>query len=62
LWLWSMSAFERNKSKVKSATPLMQDLNALWLEIRAEKHIKVARSTFHSKVVERLFYDLLAAR
>jgi hypothetical protein len=62
LWLWSMSAFERNKSKVKSATPLMRELNDLWLSIRAEKHIKVARSTFHSKVVERLFYELLAAR
>jgi hypothetical protein len=62
LWMWSMSAFERNKSKVKSATPLMQDLDTLWLKIRDRKHIKVARSTFHSKVVERLFYDLLAAR
>jgi hypothetical protein len=62
LWLWSMSAFERNSSKIKSATPLMQELNALWLKIRADKHIKVARSTFHSKVIEQLFYDLLAAR
>jgi hypothetical protein len=62
LWMWSMSAFERNKSKVKSATPLMQDLDTLLLKIHDRKHIKVARSTFHSKVVERLFYDLLAAR
>jgi Transposase IS116/IS110/IS902 family len=62
LWLWSMSAFERKKSKTKSATPAMCELNALWLKIRAEKHIKVARSTFASKFVERLFYDLLAGK
>jgi hypothetical protein len=62
LWMWSMSAFERNKSKVKSATPAMIQLNTLWLKIRECKHIKIARSTFHSKFVEQLFYDLLAAR
>jgi hypothetical protein len=62
LWLWSMSAFERDKSKVKSATPGMIELNTLWLKIRTQKHIKVARSTFHSKFVERLFYDLLESR
>jgi hypothetical protein len=62
LWLWLFSAFERKKSKIKSATPAMQELDALWLRLHAEKHIKVARSTFASKFVERLFYDLLAAR
>jgi Transposase IS116/IS110/IS902 family len=62
LWLWSMSAFERKKSKTKSATPAMCELDVLWQKIRAEKHIKVARSTFASKFVERLFYDLLAAK
>ncbi|WP_041549612.1 hypothetical protein [Chamaesiphon minutus] len=62
LWLWLFGAFERKKSKIKTATSAMQDLNDLWLSLHAEKHIKVARSTFCSKFVERLFYDLLAAR
>ena len=60
LWLWSFGTFEKN-TKIKTATPHMRELNQLWIKIRASnKHIKIARSTFHSKVVERLFYDLLA--
>jgi hypothetical protein len=62
LWLWLFSTFERKKSKLKSATPAMQELDALWLRLHAQKHIKVARSTFASKFVERLFYDLLEGR
>lgn len=62
LWLWLFSTFERKKGKVKSATPLMCELDTLWHKLHGEKHIKVARSTFASKFVERLFYDLLAAR
>jgi hypothetical protein len=62
LWLWSMRTFERKQSKLKTATPLMIELNALWESIKAVKHIKVARSTFASKVVERIFNDLIAAR
>jgi hypothetical protein len=58
LWLWSFSTFERG-TKIKTATPLMRDLNQLWLDLHDRKSIKIARSTFHSKVVERLFYDLL---
>jgi hypothetical protein len=59
LWLWLFGTFERNSSKIKSATPAMCELDALWQHIRAKKHIKVARSTFMSKFIERLFYDLL---
>lgn len=62
LWLWSMRTFERKQSKLKTATPLMIELNALWESIKSLKHIKVARSTFASKVVERIFNDLIAAR
>jgi hypothetical protein len=53
LWLWSFATFERKKSKIKSATPLM---------VESTKDVKLARSTFASKFVERLFYDLLATR
>jgi transposase len=62
LWLWSFGTFERN-TKIKTATPHMQRLNDLWVRIRADKKgVKIARSTFHSKFVERLFYDLLEGR
>lgn len=58
LWLWGFGTFEK-RNKIKTSTPLMCELNDLWLSLKEKKHIKVARSTFHSKVVERLFYDLL---
>ena len=61
-WLWSFSTFEKKSGKLKSATPVMNELNDLWLGITPGKHIKVRCSTFASKVVERLFYDLIAAR
>jgi transposase len=59
-WLWILRAFELKKSKIKHATPFMEELNDLWLTIKATKHIKVARSTFASKVAEMLFYDLIS--
>ena len=63
LWLWSFGTFERKKGKARSATPQMRELTELWLKIHDDtKHIKLTRSTFASKFVERLFYDLLAAR
>jgi len=63
LWLWSFGIFERKTSKIKSATPQMIELTELWVKIHSDtKHIKLTRSTFASKFVERLFYDLLAAR
>jgi Transposase len=60
LWLWLFGTFERKNSKIKTATIEMRELNDQWLKIKAAKHIKIARSTFMSKFVERLFYDLLA--
>jgi hypothetical protein len=62
LWLWSLRTFERKQSKLKTITPLMTDLNTLWESIRGTKHIKVARSTFASKVVEQIFNDLVKSR
>jgi hypothetical protein len=63
LWLWSFGTFERKKSQVKSATINMRQLTELWTTIHNDtKHIKLTRSTFASKFVECLFYDLLAAR
>lgn len=58
LWIWSFGLFERN-SRAKTSTPFISGLNDLWLSLKGKKHIKVVRSTFHSKVVEQLFYDLL---
>jgi hypothetical protein len=60
LWLWLFGTFERGNSKIKVSTPEMIQLNDLWLALKAKKHTKIARSTFMSKFVERLFYDLLA--
>jgi hypothetical protein len=63
LWLWSFGTFERKHGKAKSATVQMRELTELWLKIHSDtKHIKLTRSTFASKFVERLFYDLLATR
>jgi hypothetical protein len=62
LWLWSFGTFERY-TKIKTSSPHMSELNKLWLSIRAKKdRVKIARSTFHSKIVERLFYELLELR
>jgi transposase len=63
LWLWSFGTFERKNGKAKSATLQMRELTELWAKIHDDtKHIKLTRSTFASKFVERLFYDLLAMR
>lgn len=55
LWLWSFGTFEKH-TKIKTATPHMEKLNDLWERIHTtKKGVKIARSTFHSKFVERLF-------